>query len=268
MLSIDFSDPFKSEAVIDSWFTEASRGSITDICSFEDFALPTLIAVTNVVVASGSWESPFEENKTALRTFYDSDTTSMQVQTMYKLDHYCRSCKVGRLGSMTFIVLHTHERHLSMSIFLPDSDSSLPVAISELDANILSSLSDSVIHIEEAKEIYLPKFKLRNSFEMKPILRELGIEEVLNSGVNFSNMLNGNYSNSSFVEFPRHVAEISVHEKGFEAGVNAVADLPFYADRGQPIIFNANRPFFFTIVDNSTGLILFCGRVMRPVLED
>ncbi|MBL0062103.1 MAG: hypothetical protein IPP40_11655 [bacterium] len=33
----------------------------------------------------------------------------------------------------------------------------------------------------------------------------------------------------------------------------------------EPIIFDANHPFFFTITHNETGLILFCGRVMRPL---
>ena len=57
-----------------------------------------------------------------------------------------------------------------------------------------------------------------------------------------------------------HVARVKTDEKGTEAA--AITELLVGAsspDYG-PVVFKANRPFFYVITDNQTGLILFIGR--------
>jgi serpin B len=64
-----------------------------------------------------------------------------------------------------------------------------------------------------------------------------------------------------FIEAILHKAYVAVDEEGTEA---AAATAIFLAE-GIPDMFNADHPFLFLIKDNSTGAILFMGRVTNPL---
>ena len=60
--------------------------------------------------------------------------------------------------------------------------------------------------------------------------------------------------------FGLHVARVKTDEKGTEAA--AITELIDCASSLKPdvVFFKADRPFFYVITDNETGLILFIGR--------
>lgn len=55
---------------------------------------------------------------------------------------------------------------------------------------------------------------------------------------------------------------IEVNEKGSTAYASTVASL--VNKFGGDIEFNADRPFLFTIEDETTGTLLFTGKITRP----
>ncbi len=63
-----------------------------------------------------------------------------------------------------------------------------------------------------------------------------------------------------------HKAFVEVNEEGTEAvaATEIGIGMSFY---GAPPRFNANHPFLFVIRENSTGTILFIGRVVDPSTE-
>ncbi|OQA00126.1 MAG: Serpin (serine protease inhibitor) [Bacteroidetes bacterium ADurb.Bin408] len=88
------------------------------------------------------------------------------------------------------------------------------------------------------------------------------------SGADFSKMSPTNDLNISEVF---HKAFIEVDEKGTgAAAATAVVMMTTSCapeKKDLPIIFNANHPFLFYIVDDETKAILFMGRMMEPVAE-
>ena len=50
----------------------------------------------------------------------------------------------------------------------------------------------------------------------------------------------------------------------FSAAATAVAMAPGSAPRPPGVVFRADHPFVFLIVDRKTGLVLFLGRVAEP----
>jgi serpin B len=57
-----------------------------------------------------------------------------------------------------------------------------------------------------------------------------------------------------------HKAFVEVNEEGSEAA----AATAVVTSRGMSPTFRANHPFIFWIKDNSTGTVLFLGKVLEP----
>ena len=67
-----------------------------------------------------------------------------------------------------------------------------------------------------------------------------------------------------------HQALIEVDETGTEAAAATAVTMVCTASRIQPDIkiFRADHPFIFMIRENTTGSILFMGRIMNPAVSD
>jgi serpin B len=64
-----------------------------------------------------------------------------------------------------------------------------------------------------------------------------------------------------------HQAFIDVKEEGTEAAAATALEFVGAAPPDRPpVTFRADHPFFFAIRENSTGSILFLGRVVNPAL--
>jgi len=61
-----------------------------------------------------------------------------------------------------------------------------------------------------------------------------------------------------------HKSIVEVEEKGTEAAAASSVVISRGIETQQPIIMQVNRPFYFMIRENKTGLILFLGRVINP----
>ena len=68
-----------------------------------------------------------------------------------------------------------------------------------------------------------------------------------------------------FVSAAIQKANITVDEVGTEAAAATFAPMAEAFIEEPPRLFVADRPFLFLIRETSTGLILFVGRVMKPV---
>ena len=53
-------------------------------------------------------------------------------------------------------------------------------------------------------------------------------------------------------------------EEGTEAAAATIVELRETAGPPQPILFHADRPFLYLIKENSTGAIIFMGKVGKP----
>jgi serpin B len=117
-------------------------------------------------------------------------------------------------------------------------------------------------------EIYFPKFKLESSLELGGNLAEMGMPSALSpvsadfSGINGASNL---YISSVF-----HKAWIDVGEQGSEAAAATAVAARMSSVRTKPAprppTFRADHPFVFFIRGNSSGRILFLGRVQDPTL--
>ena len=92
-------------------------------------------------------------------------------------------------------------------------------------------------------------------------LQALGMRDTFVSGrADFSGM---DGTKRLFIGRVLHKASIEVNEKGAEAA----AATAVVQKRGRVPTFRADHPFLLLICDNSTGSILFLGRIVDPSVE-
>lgn len=109
--------------------------------------------------------------------------------------------------------------------------------------------------------VCLPKFKLQEKYDLKPLLNSMGMTEAFDpSKANFSGM---SPNNDLVLSQVVHKSFIEVNEEGTEA---AAATAAVVMVRCAMIVesFTADHPFLFFIRHNKTGTILFYGRFCSP----
>jgi serpin B len=110
-------------------------------------------------------------------------------------------------------------------------------------------------------EASLPGFELTFPFRLDDTLRSMGMMDAFSERADFSGM---DGSKELFIGAVLHKAFISVNEQGTEAAAATAVIMQLKALSFPSVVFRADHPFVFLIRENSTGSILFIGRVVNP----
>lgn len=94
--------------------------------------------------------------------------------------------------------------------------------------------------------------------DLSEVMKSLGVTDIFDKDkADFSNMTPDNIS----VNLVKQAARIKVDEKGCEAAVTTIVEALYGSAPAPMVEFNMNRPFVFLIKEESTGVILFMGKV-------
>lgn len=114
---------------------------------------------------------------------------------------------------------------------------------------------------EDDVEVYIPQFKLEERYELKSILKTMGMEDAFSKGqANFQGM---SEANDLFLSEVFHQATVDVNEEGTEASAGTGGVMTGRTGHGGPQ-FVADHPFLFLIMHKITNSILFLGRFSSP----
>lgn len=251
--------PFDSDSegalrIINDWTSEHTGGKI---CRIAD-ALPSLtrMILTNAVYFLGEWENKFSKRKTRTRKFLCSDGSNVKVPMMAEEDDFL----YGESDGVQLLML-PYVNGVSMLVVLPRAN----------DEKTLHNLPDAetfaswlgVLEYRTA-DVRLPKFKFEYSCVLDDILRRLGMEQAFSDAADFSAMLGSDLLTPIKVGSVLHRTFIDVNELGTEAAaVTAMmlcAGCPPPDTLPKPVVFHADHPFMFFIVDDASKMILFAGR--------
>ena len=110
-------------------------------------------------------------------------------------------------------------------------------------------------------DLYLPRFKVEESYDLVPTLQALGMVDAFRDGVaDFSGMTG---SRDLVVSKVVHKSLVEVTEEGTEATAASGTEITVRAGRNSES-FCCDHPFLFLIKHIKTNSILFCGRVSSP----
>ena len=111
------------------------------------------------------------------------------------------------------------------------------------------------------------EFRVEYEAKLNEALAALGMAEAFDPArADFSQMAKVSYGNRLFISEVKHKSLAEVNEEGtVAAAVTSVGmALTSVQQPREKFVMKVDRPFFFAIRDNRTGVVLFMGSVLNP----
>ena len=156
-------------------------------------------------------------------------------------------------------------RQFSMYILLPEAQDGLWSLAEKLNSEpefLEKHIPTRQVTVGKFK---LPKFKISFGFEASDLLKILGLQLPFSSKADLTGMVGSPERHNLFVSSLFHKSFVQVDEEGTEA---AAASAAVVSSRSAPVTvdFVADHPFLFLIREDMTGVVLFIGHVVNPLL--
>jgi serine protease inhibitor len=236
---------------INNWIADATNGMIEQMLTPPLYGLMYLI---NAIYFKGDWTKPFDPELTHAATFTTESGNQNTVDMMYAN----MTVEYGKGTDYSAIRLPYGEEKVGMYCILPADNIAIDTFISGLNVAKLKKIKQSLA-TRDNFSVHLPKFKMAYGVKsLVDTLKRLGMTKAFNGEADFSGI-----AASLSVADVLHKAVIDLNEQGTEAAAATVVVLEAAIQDN----FNANRPFVFLIVDDTTGSILFMGKAADLAAE-
>ncbi|XP_077204615.1 serpin I2 [Paroedura picta] len=258
---VNFQDAKASAEAISTWVENKTDGQIMNFISSEDLGPLTRLLLVNALYFKGTWKQEFDAESTSLMDFTKSDGSVINVPMM----HLQLRTRLGQFSdhnvSYQVLELPYKGEEFSLVLVLPAED----VPIEDVENLITVELiKDWFAKMEEEDvEISLPRFKMEQKVDLKETLQALNVIEIFNNGCDLSGL-----TDSADVHISQAIQKvcIEVNENGSEAAASTGMHVTAIMSMAQNQ-FVADRPFLFILKHNSTGSIIFMGRLANPEVQ-
>ncbi|XP_020036037.2 serpin B6-like [Castor canadensis] len=246
---------------INVWVADRTKGKITDMLPPYSVGSLTKLILVNAIYFKGNWENQFEKKQTKEMPFNVSKNENRTVQMMHQKSSF-KMTYVEEISTQ-ILVLPYAGGDLNMVIMLPDEDTDLKMVEKELSYEKLIEWTRPEKLYKREVEVFLPRFKLEENYNMKDVLQDLGMVDAFEQGrADLSGMSSKKDLCLSTVI---HKSFVEVTEEGTEAAAaTAVMALGGSAYTKPPPKFCADHPFLFFIQHSKTNGIVFCARFSSP----
>jgi serpin B len=249
---LDFSDP-QSVDIINRWCSDNTDGLIKEM--IREIPADVVMYLMNALYFKGEWSEGFgfPKKSTADADFRMENGQTIRVKMMnqtsqqpYYSDEY-----------LALTSLPYSNGAFRMIFVLPNDN----VSFDEMTERLQTPAYAACLNggITRDVNLYVPRFKTECEINLNKPLTDLGM------GIAFDPYL-ADFGGMS--DIPLYISEvkqktfIEVNEEGTEAA--AVTNISMeYTSAGppQPVTFRADRPFMFLIQEQSSGVILFIGKI-------
>ncbi|CAL4917907.1 unnamed protein product [Urochloa decumbens] len=255
---------------VNSWVEQVTSGLIKELLPRGSVNRNTRLVLANALYFKGAWTDKFDPEMTRNGEFHLLDGSSVQAPFMSTWSkQYIASYDNIKVLKLPYKQGCGDKRQFSMYILLPAAQDglwSLAEKLSSepefLERHILPMRKVQIGHFK------VPKFKISFGFEASALLKGLGLrlpfseeEADLSEFVDDSPVP----AEKLFVSSIFHKSFVEVNEEGTEAaaasGVVIVSN-----SYSRPVDFVADHPFLFLIREDTTGVVLFVGHVVNPLL--
>ena len=250
--AIDFRSPNALKQIND-WASDKTNKKIPEI--IKEITPESVAYLINAIYFKGIWREKFEKNRTKDEDFYSEDGVSMGKVKMMSQTHNFLYSEDENCG---YLMLPYGNGAFSMIVMLPNEGKKIDDVMSNLNSE---SWNDAMYMVICEVNLRLPRFKTECSYNMcEAILPEMGMITPFTDGADFSGMTE---DKQILISKVIHKTFVEVNEEGTEAAaVTAVEMGPTSVPPPGTIInYVVNKPFAFAIRENSTGVILFIGKI-------
>jgi len=256
---LDFQkDSEGARKTINSWVEEKTEQKIVDLLKPGMINPLNRMVLVNAIYFKGDWQSKFDKNTTQETQFFLLSGDAVKVPLMTNRQRYGYS----DFPDAQILELPYAGKDVSILVVLPKKKDGLPEIEKHLSQERLKEWVDSMRKREII--VYLPRFKTTSEFRLDQVLTSMGMTDAFDPGkADFSGM--DGKKNNLFIGMAIHKAYVDVNEEGTEAAAATAVGIRTTSMPAPPPVFRADRPFLFMIRHNSTGAILFMGRVVNPL---
>jgi len=214
----------------------------------------TRLVLVNTITFTAEWRSPFAKQLTTPQPFTRTDGTHVQAPMMAQQEP---TGLTGYQGDHFIAASMPYEGGASMLLIVPDAGQFAAVE-ERLDPTLIQQITAG---LAPGATFTLPKFNFSGHIDLPTTFEALGVHDVFNP---VRANLNGIAPNAGlYVSDIVHEATVKVDEDGTKAAAATAVGVGTSGIEGR---FNvrADRPFIYLIRDDTTGAILFLGRVLDP----
>jgi len=247
---------------INSWVAAQTHNKITNLIPQGAIDGFTRLVLTNAIYFKGTWVLQFDKKLTKKADFHVDDSTTVQADMMTLVGEKALFNYAENSDAQVLQMPYSGKK-LSMVIILPKGNSTATVE-GKLNASYVSTLESTLTN--QRVNVYLPSFTFKTTYGLGDDLQALGMPTAFDaSKADFSGM---DGTTDLYIGAVVHQAFVAVDEEGTEAAAATAVMIQTSAVMNPKPIpdFRADHPFIFLIQNDSTGEILFIGRVTNPTM--
>ncbi|PUZ37996.1 hypothetical protein GQ55_9G161700 [Panicum hallii var. hallii] len=264
--SVDFQKKAAQVAgQVNSWVEKVTSGLIKELLPPGSVDGTTRLVLGNALYFKGAWTEKFDASKTRDSEFHLLDGSSVQAPFMSSTDDQY----IASYGDFKVLKLPYQQggdtRQFSMYIILPELQDglwSLAEKLSSAPEFLEKHTPRRTIPVGQFK---VPKFKISFGFEASELLRGLGLHLPLSAEADLSELVDLPMGQNLCVSSIFHKSFVEVNEEGTEAAAASAVKIVL-CSYTMPVDFVADHPFLFLIREDTTGVVLFVGHVVNPLL--
>jgi len=250
--NLDFASPTALKTIND-WCAKKTNDLIKE--PLDEIPPNAVMYLINAIYFKGIWITQFEKKNTAKAIFYAENGVQKQVDMMhipegafpYYADANAQYLDMG-YGNGAF----------SMTLILPYNGKTLQNVIDNLSPDYFNDIVENRLDSINLK-VFLPRFKTEYKTDLKDVLIAMGMPSAFDpiGTADFSGMSDAYL----YINRVIHSTFVEVNEEGTEAAAVTIVEMMEKSMGGGLPVFRADKPFLFVIRENSTGAVLFMGKM-------
>jgi serpin B len=264
---VDFDDNIEAtRESINAWIAQQTEDRIQDLLP-ERSLKPglTKLVLVNAIYFKATWAKPFSEDLTAPEPFFVTPTVKKDVPLMRRKGDY----RFAERDGVKVLEILYKDGDMAMMFVLPDAVDGLEAVEQKLTSTQLDGWFSALMN--ETVNVMLPRFEINpeTSLELGEALGAMGMGRAFNPDeADFTGMANPPNPNERLhISKVVHKAFVKLDEQGTEAAAATAVVMVARTGLARPKVpkeFRADHPFLFFLRENSSGMILFMGRVSEP----
>jgi len=253
--AVDYRDAETARRTINDWVAAQTNDKIQALIPAGTLNGLTRLLLVNAIYFKGQWAHPFDPTLTRPAPFWRTPDQSVPVPFMTKEQRFLYT----ENATVQIIGLPYAGDDLVMLIFLPRKTDGLAAFEAVMT---METLGPWIQDLTPTKVLVtLPRFQLTAAVQLNEQLHAMGMVDAFGDQADFSGM---DGTHLLYMGAVLHQAVITVNEVGAAAAAATAVEMKARSIQPPPPLFRADHPFVFLILEQSTGSILFLGRVVDP----